>query len=121
MRLVITHARSLDTIIKWLEDWLLVDDGVRCIACSKTFNYDYTTDGTGCGIDSNLPMSFKNLRTSISRHTDTVNHQKKVVLKNVEKEESAAMEIAKQCGINCAASAYTFQNCIRATNISQTL
>ena len=46
---VITHGRSLDTIMKWLEDWLLVDDELRCIACSKTFNYDYTADGTEFG------------------------------------------------------------------------
>ena len=53
-------------------------------------------------------MSFINLRTSILRHTDTVNHQKKYVsLKNVEKEERADVEMAKQCGINCAASAFT--------------
>ena len=108
MRIVITHARSLDTIFKWLEDWMLVDGGLRCIACSKIFNYNYTTDGTEFGNDSNLPMSFKNSKTSILRHTDSVSHQNNHAnFKNLKKEERAAMETAKQCGINCAASAYT--------------
>ena len=108
MRIVITHARSLDTIIKWLEDWMLVDGGLRCIACSKIFNYNYTTDGTEFGNDSNLPMSYKNLKTSILQHTDGVSHQNNHAnFKNLKKEERSAMETAKQCGINCAASAYT--------------
>ena len=108
MRIVISHARNLDTIIKWLEDWMLVVDGLICIACSKIFNYNYTTDGTEFGNDSNLPMSFKNLKTSILRHTDSVSHQNNHAnFKNLKMEERAAMETAKQCGINCAAAAYT--------------
>ena len=34
-------------MLKWLDvdDWLLVEGGLRCVACSRFIAYDYDTEG----------------------------------------------------------------------------
>ena len=43
--IIISHSRSVDQILKWLENWVLVDCGMKCIACSHTINYNYQIEG----------------------------------------------------------------------------
>ena len=43
--LLIKHARGLNSMIKWLDDWLLVGGGLKCIACIKVISYGYDAEG----------------------------------------------------------------------------
>ena len=107
-RSLILHARGVDSINKWLDDWEVVDGGLKCRACSKTINYDHDTEGREFDDENKLPQSFKNLKTSVLRHLDSSNHLKsRSALISARKEEKEAMENAKICGINCASVAYT--------------
>ena len=38
---IISHARGVDQIVKWLEDWALADKGLKCIECSQIISYNY--------------------------------------------------------------------------------
>lgn len=105
--LIILHSRSVNQILKWLENWILVEDGLKCSACSHVINYNYQVEGMDF-IGENLPRSFKNMRTSIVRHLESESHLKKhCLLMKMKNEEREVMKKGRECGLNCAGIAYT--------------
>ena len=75
-RSLVSHAQGLYIMIKWLEYWAPVHDGLKCISCTKVINYDYETEGKEFEDEDKLPCSFRNMRTSVLRHLDSANHIK---------------------------------------------
>ena len=85
--MIISHSRSVDQILKWLEN--------------------YQIEGRDF-VDGNLSRSFRNMRTSIVCHLQSENHQKKhCLVKEMRNEEWKVMKKGNDCGINCAEIAYT--------------
>ena len=106
--LLIKHALGLNSMIRWLDDWLLVEGGLKCIACTKVISYEYDAEGREFDDEDKLPQSFKNTKVSVLRHIESANHLHcHSLLKNAREKEKATIENAKQCGLNCAAVAYT--------------
>ena len=87
---LIKHARGLSYMLKWLDadDWLLVEGGLRCVACSRVISYDYDTEGREFEEDEKLPVSFNNFKKSVLRHIKSDSHlQNYSQLKQMRKED----------------------------------
>ena len=86
---------------------MLVEGGLKCIACTKVISYEYNAEGREFDEDK-LPQSFKNIKVNVLQHIESANHLHcHSLLKNAREKEKETIEKAKQCGLNCAAVAYT--------------
>ena len=63
--LLVTHARSLTSILKYLDNWTLAEDGLKCIPCAIVVQYDHFSNGTDFDKDDIIPQSFSNMKKSI--------------------------------------------------------
>ncbi len=106
--LLITHARSLTSILKYLDNWTLSEDGLKCVPCGIVVQYDHFSDGTDFDKDDIIPQSFSNMNRSIIRHLNCDSHIKSFKLfENAKAKEQELLDAGKKCGINCALAAYT--------------
>ena len=72
----LTHARSLTSILKYLDNWTLSEDGPKCVPCGIVVKYDHFSDGTDFDKDDIIPQSFSNMKESIIRHVNCDSHIK---------------------------------------------
>ena len=106
--LPVTHARSLTSILKYLDNWTLSEDGPKCVPCGIVVKYDHFSDGTDFDKDDIIPQSFSNMKKSIIRHLNCDSHIKSLKLfENAKAKEQELLDAGKKCGINCASAAYT--------------
>ena len=95
-------------MIKWLDDCLLLEGGLKCIACTKVISYEYDAEGREFDDEDKLPQSFKNMKVSVLRHIESANHLHCHSLwKNAREKEKETIEKAKQCGLNRAVVTFT--------------
>ena len=107
--LLVTHARSFTSILKYLDNWTLSEDGLKCVPCGIVVKYDHFSEGTDFDKDDIIPQSFSNMKKSIIRHLDCETHIKSLKLfENAKAKEQELLDSGKKCGINCASAAYTF-------------
>ena len=79
---------------------MLVDEGLKCIACCQIINYNHRVKGKEFD-DENLSRSFRNTMISILRHLDSENHKKNhCLLTKRRNEEREVMKRGKECGMN---------------------
>ena len=106
--LLVTHARSITSILKYLDNWCLAEDGLKCVPCGIVVKYDHFSEGTDFDKDDMIPQSFSNMKKSIIRHLDCETHIKSLKLfENAKAKEQELLDSGKKCGINCASAAYT--------------
>ena len=100
----------MDSIIDLLgsKEFEIVEDGLRSVFCSSIINYNYLMEGESFDSDDILPRSFRNFKTSVCRHIPSHSHISSVqsMQSNVEVEKER-IKRGKDCGLNCAAAAYT--------------
>ena len=78
--LLFTHARSITSILKYLDNWCLAEDGLKCVPCGIVVKYDHFSEGTDFDKDDMIPQSFSNMKRSIIRHLDCESHIKSLKL-----------------------------------------
>ena len=106
--LLITYSRSLRSILKFLDNWTLSEDGLKCVTCGIIVKYDHLSEGTDFDKDDILPRSFCNFKKGIIRHLQGDSHIKSLnSFQNAQAREKELLDVGKQCGINCASAAYT--------------
>ena len=71
------HSRGADEIpnLYGLDEWALVDTGLKCSVCSQTITYYHMVEGREFEKE-NLLGSFKNTKISLIRHLNSEKHQK---------------------------------------------
>ena len=108
IQILLTHDWSLQSILQLLgSDFVLIENGVKCIPCGHIFNYDMT-DGIDFPADKELPRTFCNFKLSLKRHINTESHfQARNSMKEAVTKEKEMIEKGKECGLNCASAAYT--------------
>ena len=103
--ILLKHARSIESILNVVNgDFILIDEGLKCLCCDTIFHYDYLNLGDDFGTELTMPREFCNLKHHISRHLSNENH---LLAKQKEAEKKKQLEYAKDCGLSCASAAYT--------------
>ena len=105
---LINHARSMNSIMKWLDDWVLEEEGQKCTACGIVILYRHLLEGSEFSDAETLPRSFRNMKISVLRHLASDTHiSSHTSFQNGKNKEREALNAGKQCGLNCASAAYT--------------